>query len=484
MSSPLLEAEDIDLKEIHEDALLASILKEDFFAFIQEFWSVVISEPPVLNWHLEVLCRELEVLAKRVARQEPKEYDLIINIPPGTTKSTICSQMFPAWVWSFMPNAKFICGSYSHQVALKDSLKTRDIVLSKHYQRLFPYINLREDENTKGLFTNRHTGFRLSVATGGLATGYHGHFLIVDDPLNPEESFSDAHLTAATRWIRQTLLSRKVNALVTPLVLIQQRLHQNDPTGELLASHPSAYRHICLPGELTDQVRPPELREHYSEGLLDPVRLPRQILQKMMAEMGQYGYAAQFLQSPIALGGGMFEVQKLQILEDAPDSLTKRVRAWDKAGTAGGGAYSVGVLMGMDALRRTWVLDVRRGQWKSSQREEIIRQTAEEDGEGVEVLVEIEGGSGGKESGENTAANLAGFKITLIHPTGTKEARAYPLASQVGAGNVSILKRPWTRDFIEELRVFPGGRYQDQVDAASMAFNHLTKKKRKIGALW
>jgi predicted phage terminase large subunit-like protein len=469
---------------VTETQLEASIYRSDFYEFLQHFWSVIVVERPVFNWHVEFLCRELQRLAMRVAKEEVKEYDLIINIPPGTTKSTICSQMFPAWVWTFLPQAKFICGSYSHQVALKDSLKTRDIVLSQEYQRLYPYVTLREDENTKGLFTNRQGGFRLSVATGGLATGYHAHFIIIDDPLNPEESYSEAHLAAATRWIRQTLLSRKVNAMVTPMILIQQRLHQHDPSGELLANDPSGYRHICLPAELTDKVSPPELAEKYQDGLLDPIRLPREVLRRYQVDLGHYGYSAQILQDPVPLGGGMFEVEKIQVVLTPPLNIVRKVRAWDKAGTTDGGAYSVGVLFGVDDQRRYWILDVRRGQWNSAKREQIIRETAEEDGEEVEILVEIEGGSGGKESGENTAANLAGFSVHLLRPTGTKEARAYPLASQIGAGTVGMVKAPWNRELLDEFRAFPASRFKDQVDACSMAFNFLAKKKKRIGALW
>jgi predicted phage terminase large subunit-like protein len=469
---------------IVKEELWASVLRDDFFEFVREFWDTIIAEPPVLNWHIELLCRELQKLAMGVRKKEPKRYDLIINIPPGLTKSTICSQMFPAWVWTFMPEAKFICGSYSHSLALKDSIKTRDIIQSEKYRCLFPHVRMREDENTKGLFTNTEKGFRLSVGVGGLATGYHGHFLIVDDPLNPEESFSKPQLEAATRWIRQTLLSRKVDAKVSPLILIQQRLHVQDPSGELLQSHGSPIRHICLPGELTDNVKPEGLKRFYQDGLLDPVRLPRSVLRTMEEDLGPYGYAAQILQDPVPLGGGMFEVEKLQIVDSVDAPIVRKVRAWDKAGTKDGGAYSVGVLMGVDDRKRFWVLDVRRGQWSSAQRERIIQQTAEEDGEEVEVVIEVEPGSGGKESGENTAANLAGYRVALVKASADKESRAYPFSSQVGAGNVMVLRRSWTREFLDELRAFPASRYKDQVDAASMAFNRLVKKKQKVGGLW
>lgn len=472
-----------------EEDLLASIVKESFFEFVVEFWDTIIQEEPVFNWHIEYLCNELQEVAERVFAGEPKAYDLIINIAPGSTKSTIVSQMFPAWCWTRFPQARFICGSYAKEVALKDSIKTRDIVQSDKYQRSFPEIQLREDENMKGLFTNTKMGFRYSAGAGGAVTGYHGHFLIVDDPINPEEAFSKADLLKASRWMTNTLSSRKVDKKISVTILIQQRLHQADPTGEWLErTKGEGVKHICLPAELIKDdngiplyVNPPELAERYVDGLFDPVRMPREILDLSLKEMGAYGYAGQMLQHPVPLEGGDFEVGKMVIKDDAPKKMVRRIRSWDKAGTQGGGNYSVGLMMGLDKNGQYWILDVIRGQWNAATREQNIKQTAQVDGHGVEIELEIEGGSGGKESGENTVKMLAGYSVHVTHPTGDKQSRAYPLASQMGAGNVYCLNRPWTRDFIEELRFFPNGKYDDQVDAASGAFNRLARRKRRVG---
>ncbi len=469
------------MSQFTEHNLIASITRESFYEFVVEFWDTIIQEKPVFNWHIQYLCDELQQIAERVFRGEPKEYDLIINIAPGTTKSTIVSQMFPAWCWTRFPPARFICASYAKDIALKDSIKTRDIVQSEKYQKSFP-IDLREDENMKGLFTNTKKGFRYSAGVGGAVTGYHGHFLIVDDPINPEEAFSAADLKKANRWMTNTLPSRKVDKKISVTILIQQRLHQADPSGDWIdKSKGKGIKHICLPAELTDDVRPVELRERYVDGLFDPVRMPREILDESLKVMGAYGYAAQMLQTPVPLGGGDFNVEKFEIRDEAPRSLVRMVRAWDKAGTQDGGNWSAGVKLGLDKKGFYWVLDVVRGQWHATNRELAIRQTAELDGYDVEIELEIEGGSGGKESGENTVRNLAGYKINVHHPTGDKPSRAYAFASQVGAGNVYVLKRPWTREFIEEYRFFPNGRYDDQVDAGSDAFNRLAKKKRRVG---
>lgn len=119
----------------------------------------------------------------------------------------------------------------------------------------------------------------------------------------------------------------------------------------------------------------------------------------------------------------------------------------------------------------------------ATRREEMIRQTAELDGVEVEIILEAEGGSGGKESAENSVRNLRGYRASSYHPTGDKAARAYSFASQVGAGNVYVLNREWTKDYIEELQHFPLGTYSDQVDASSGAFNWITKIPPRAGAL-
>ena len=480
---------------LSEDNILASITRESFYEFVKEFWGIIIEEEPVWNWHVKYLCDELQEVAERVFRGETKEYDLIVNIAPGSSKSTIVSQMFPAWCWTRFPPARFICASYAKDIALKDSIKTRDIVQSEPYQASFPELRLREDENRLGLFTNTKKGFRYSVGVGGAVTGYHGHFLIVDDPINPEEAFSEPDLATANRWMTNTLPSRKVDKKVSVTILIQQRLHEVDPTGDWLERNRredgtlEGLRHLCMPAELTyDEddnvqfVHPPELAEFYEDDLFDPIRMPRTVLKEAMKNMGGYGYAGQMLQSPVPLGGGMFKPHKIKLVQAAPRKMVRMVRSWDKAATEDGGAYSAGVLVGKCKNGFYWILDVKRAQYSSFEREEMIKQTAKLDGSAVEIELEAEGGSGGKESAENTVKSLAGYIVRATHPTGPKEARAYQCASQVEGGNFRCLQKDWTKELFDEMKFFPKSRYKDQIDALSGAFNRLHRKKKVIGA--
>lgn len=485
----VLKSQDGPKIKVNETELVASICRESFYEFVKEFWSTVIPEKAHWNWHIEYLCGEMQTIAEKVFKGEVKDYDLCVNISPGTTKSTIISVMFPAWIWTRMPSARVIGASYSFPLAMDLSVKCRDVVGSDKYKETFPDVVLRDDQNTKGYFKNTKGGFRYAVGVNGSVTGMHAHFILIDDPLDPNEAMSTADLASANYWIKNTLSSRKVDKAVTATVLVMQRLHQDDPTAQFL-ERPNV-RHVCLPAEIDREdhkVNPVELVKFYKHGLMDPVRLNRKVLMEYKA-YGEQFYSGQFLQDPVPAGGAMFKVDKFRF-GAPPDRWQQLVRFWDKAGTFGGGAYTVGVLLGLDVSGRVWVLDVVRGQWESYAREKEIAKAAELDGFQVLVGVEQEPGSGGKESADNTATRtLRGYKVITVKvdkTTGGKVERADPWAVQVNAGN-AYLPRPedaeWVKPFIEEHRYFPYSRYKDQVDAASGAFTLLSRPKTRVGGI-
>jgi predicted phage terminase large subunit-like protein len=202
-----------------------------------------------------------------------------------------------------------------------------------------------------------------------------------------------------------------------------------------------------------------------------------EVLKEMEADLGQYGYAGQVGQNPTPPGGGMFKVDHFQIIQTLPNPCTwlQQVRYWDKAGTHKGGCYTVGVKMIKLTNKHYIVVDVKRGQWSSEEREQIIKETTVMDGGNVVQYVEQEGGSGGKESAEATVRNLAGYIIEADSPGGDKVSRADPYSVQVNWGNVALLQGLWNQEYIEEFRFFPFGKYKDQVDASSGAFKKLSK---------
>ena len=470
--------------QFDEDELLASICRESFFEFMKEFWGEIIAERPVWNWHISYISDELQYVAERVFAGKPKEYDLIINIPPGTTKSTAASIMFPAWTWTRMPSSRFLGGSYVDVLAMDLARKNKDIVICNKYQRLFPEVVLRKDQHAKSHFVNTKGGSRYSFGTQGTVTGMHAHFIGVDDPLNPEKAVSEVELNKANRVMSETLFTRKVDKDITPTILIMQRLHQNDCTQHMLDTYETV-KHICLPAEDSDLVKPAEVRERYIDGLLDPRRLSRATLKSNFKTLGEFGYAGQFNQTPVPRGGAMFKPDRISI--GVPVNKWKQViRYWDKAGTQGAGCYTAGVKMGLDLEGRFWILDVIRGQWAMDERESIIKNTARFDGKPVWIWIEQEPGSGGKDQATYTIRNLAGYRIQkdpVGSASGNKIVRAGPCADQVNCGNMWMVEADWNKTYLDEMRYFPASKYKDQIDATSGAFNKLAEGVMKVGKL-
>lgn len=466
------------------------------YEFIDMFWNEVSDDPYKPNWHIRYLCSELEKVANRVGNREPKLHDLIINIPPGTSKTTICSIMFPVWCWTKWPWMRFITGSYSSDLALESAEKSRDIMRSDKFKLLYPNIGIKEDKDTKSNFRVAQYirdihgnvvrvvigGGRFSTSVGGTITGFHGHINIWDDPINPKQAVSDALLKTANTWVDSSASTRKADKEISVTIMVMQRLHQNDPTGHLLDKSNKEIHHICLPGEIKtfkEFLKPTELEDFYVDGLLDPIRLSWNALKEMNADLGQYGFAGQVGQNPVPPGGGMFQVDNFRIIQQMPSQvhIRRSIRYWDKAGTADDGAWTVGVKLHILSNNTVIVSDVIRGQWATHKREDIIRKTAESDGRAVEIYLEQEPGSGGKESAENSIRRLSGFVARPDIPHGDKVYRADPFSVQVNEGNVMLLQGLWNKSYIDEFRYFPLGKFKDQVDASSAGFNLIAGKR-------
>lgn len=350
--------------EFTEEQLCAAVCRESFYDFVQEFWDTIVPEAPVWNWHIEFICGELQRMAERVFKGLPREYDLTVNVSPGSSKTLILSIMFPAWVWTRMRTARIITASYSYDIAVSSSLKSRDLITSDKYKALFPEVQLREDQNAKNHYMTLTGGERYAFGIGGAVTGKHAHFIIVDDPLNPSQAFSSAELQATNRWMEETLPSRKVNKLVTPTILIMQRLAENDPTGiRLEKANKLPHRLICLPAELAENVSPPECRKYYVDGLMDPVRLPYSVLQEIEESQGTFVLASQYGQEPVPRGGLMFMTHKL-ITDKPPKRFKRMIRAWDKAGTcliAGTAVTTPDGQRVIESIRKGDLVDTREG---------------------------------------------------------------------------------------------------------------------------
>lgn len=479
--------------EENPDLVEAQLCKRKFSRFVQEFWGVTCAEKLAWNWHMDVFCDELQEVAERVARNEVKDHDLIFNVPPGTSKSTVVSIMFVPYCWSRWPWMRFICTSYNSDLSLEHAEASREIVRSVKYKRLFKNIKIKRDKDLKSNFRVvykredtgpwRNGGNRLSTSVTGSVTGFHAHILLVDDPIDPKGALSDKELKVATDYMDKTLPTRKVDKEVSVTVLIMQRLSEDDPTGHWIDKKKENVRHICLPCDCEryrEFVKPAAMITRYVDGLLDPKRLSRRALNDLELDMGQVAFAGQMGQNPVPPEGGMFKMGNCMIIDAKPprNKIMMTARYWDKAATRTiEGKFTAGCKMSKLTNGNYLVEDMKRGRWDTHVRDTIMLKTAEADGKEVIQYHEQEPGSGGKDSAKATSNNLSEFNVVADIPSGNKIRRADPYSSQCNAGNVMLLRGEWNKAFIDEHKIFPNGRFTDQVDSASGAYSKIMSKK-------
>jgi hypothetical protein len=327
------------LQKLPKHVIVAERCRRSFYYFIQTFWSEIIDEEPVWNWHIEEIANVLQEAGERVFRGERSKGDIVINLPPGQSKSTICTVMFPVWCWVKKSSTRIMTASYSATLSTDHSVLSRDIVQSEKFMRCFPEIELRKDMAGKTSYKNTKGGQRITTSVGGTATGKHAHIKIVDDPIDPQGAASDKERETANNFMNKTLSTRNVNKKVALTILVMQRLHEDDPTGNWLTKQEEEGKkiiHVCLPAEDSEHVRPRRLRKKYVDGLLDPVRLGREDLDELQVELGSLGYAGQMGQTPTPEGGAIWK--KTYIIpikrKDIPmDKLQKVGSDWDLAYT-------------------------------------------------------------------------------------------------------------------------------------------------------
>jgi phage terminase large subunit-like protein len=298
------------VRQLSPEKALSEACQRRFFRFVKTFWSVVVHEEPVWNWHIEFICDQLQELGFQLKERKKKEFDWVINVPPGSSKSTIVSIMFPAWLWTIDASLRIMSVSYADTLSKQLSMKSRDVIKSDLYRILFPEVQIKPDKDTQNQYENTQGGDRNATSVTGTVTGFHAHVILVDDPLNAKEALSEAGLKRANSFMKDTLPTRKVDKNVTVTVLIMQRLHTEDPSGKMLAKK-KKIKHICIPGELNlgqkTNVHPPELADKYVNGLMDPNRLNKDNLEELLTDLGSYGYAGQIMQTPAPSDGGVWK---------------------------------------------------------------------------------------------------------------------------------------------------------------------------------
>jgi len=420
------------------------------------------SVSPTWSWdwaHLHFIREKLELVTSGECKR------LALFLPPRHGKSEQVTVRYPVWRLEKTPELKIIIGAYNQTLAESFSRKARRLALSR--------FALSTERATAGEWETADGGGVRAVGVGAGVTGHGGDLIVIDDPVkNREEANSEVYREHVWDWYRDDLYTR-----LEPdgsIVLIMTRWHEDDLAGRILNSENAGdWTVISLPAEAEAD---DQLGREEGEALC-PERFDLDALADIKTTMGR-SYWALYQQAPQPQSGEFFK-REWFTFENPPANMDGAVRYWDKAASADGGDYTAGVLIGKRG-RLYFVMDVVRGQWSTFEREEIILKTAHRDlqriGPSLRIWLEQEPGSGGKDSAQMTIARLAGFTVRAERPTGDKATRAEPFAAQCEAGFVRMVKAPWNDAYLDELCGFPFGKFDDQVDASSGAFNNLVGK--------
>jgi predicted phage terminase large subunit-like protein len=487
-----LDAELEDRQEYLE-TLLAIAASRSLKHFVYKTWSII--EPDVelkWNWHLDELCKELEAITHG---DKPDDDHLIVNVPPGTMKSLLISVFWCAWEWSKNPRLRYLCASYGGHLSIRDNVRLRQIIESPWYRKHFPDVRLKDDQNAKERFNTTAGGWRIATSVGGVGTGEHPDRIVIDDPLTAQQARSVVERMSVNDWLDRTMSSRGV-ARGVRMVLVMQRLHEEDPCQHLMEK--GGWRKIVFPMRYEPFRAPtdadpgfiPDPRDHRTVAgeLLWPDLFTEPKVRKLEIALGPYGTAGQLQQRPSPEGGGLFKREWFKFAAAAP-KLARRVRGWDTASTEEGGDWTVGVKISEPAgprdkdtglrtgLGTFFIEHVQREQLSPAGVDALIKQTAEADGKMCSVREEKEQGSSGRTVVDARAKMLKGFDYKFVQVSGDKVTRSKPFRAQVEAGNVYIVRTgdesrdAWIETYISELTNFPTGKKDDQVDGSSCSFN-------------
>jgi len=405
--------------------------------------------------------------------------------PPRHSKSETISRLFPAYYLYRHPRRFVGMASYGADLAYTLSRAARE-----NYTRGGGQLS-RAASAVKHWQTEQGGGL-WAAGVGGPATGKGFHLGIVDDPLKDAEQAQSGTIREKQKdWYSSTWSTREEPEGAQIIVLT--RWNEDDLAGYLLSleeDEPEYWYIVNLQAirDSTDEATFPETCTVHPDWREDgeplcPERYPLERLKKVAKRIGSYFFGALFQQRPRPREGGMFG-GAVGIVDAVPAGV-RRVRYWDKAGAAPGkGDYTAGVQLAyLNGV--TYVEDVVRGQWQAAERNAKIKETAELDRQRygrMQIYVEQPPGLA-KEATDTVIRLLQGFAAHADPVKGDKVGRAEPFAAQWQAGNVKLIRGEWNRAYLEELRAFPSGKHDDQVDASSGGYNKLVAGNQLAGQI-
>ena len=461
------------------------------------------------GWHIDFIAEHLEAMVDG-QEVDGKPYNrLLVNVPPGTMKSLLIGVFMPAWVWGpcNMPSTRFLCASHSQELAVRDNMRMRRLITSEWYQERWPHVKLTADQNQKTKFENTATGWRQATSAGSI-TGARADFVIIDDAHSVEGANSDQQRQTTVDWFLEAVPTRVNNPDRSSIIVVMQRLHQGDISGEIL-DRQLGYDHIMLP-MLYDPLRDLPTKLGYSDirtqpgELLFPDRFPKDVVDRDRKIMGEYAFAGQMQQEPAPRGGGIirsetwlkWEGEKDQfpefdyILASLDTAYTEKAEGDYSAITVWGvfsfdSVSQANKLFGPDGrtiqIERTFgellpkVMMIDAWQEKLSLHDLVNKVASTCRMRKVDKLL-IESTAAGISVSQELRRLYSHENFAVqLQPVGRfdKTARLYSVQHLFDEGMIYAPDKDWADIVIQQVSVFPKGKHDDLVDTVSQALRHL-----------
>lgn len=496
-------------------ALLEQMSAEkSLYAFTELMWEFVEpSNPFIGNWHIEAICDHLEAVSHgEISR-------LLMNVPPGTMKSLLTDVFWPAWEWIHQPHMRYVCTSYSAALTERDNIRFRQVITSDLYRVMWgDRFGFSKDSFNVTKVGNDKTGWKIATSTEGMGTGERGDRVIVDDPHNVKDGESDAVRKSTLQYFNEVLPTRVTNPISSAMVVIMQRVHEEDVSGNIL-SRELDYTHLMLPMEYEPDRRCVVFLPHQKEGdepffvdprtepgeLLFPGRMPDWVIARDKKAMGPYAAAGQFQQSPVPRGGGIIKREYWKLYPEegedfnsagmpvnrmeypAMDLIIASVdTAYSKKTEADYNALAVLGLFKRHGAPKIMLMNA----WKKRLdfRGEVLPKLPDESDKdyqvrrrmawgmlewtahecmrfGVDFLL-IENKATGKTLAQEIRKVYSNEKWATneVNPVGDKVVRAYSVQHIWAEGMVYAPERAWAEEVIQEMQYFPKGAHDDLTD--------------------
>lgn len=461
----------------HINPLLCAIMRREFHPFLMKCFETLNNGQKLGDdWYLQAMCHELVKVHKA-----PTDH-LAILVPPRHLKTITTTVAFTAWLLGQDPTLKIMVASYAEDLSRKHAGMVKTIMQSAWYRQTFPETRIDPKNNRATEFYTTAGGIRKDVTVEGAITGFGADYIIMDDCMKAEDAKSPVRRQSLCGWYDNTLVTRSDNKAAAKFISIQQRLHEDDLPAHLFEK---GYRKLVLPAIAENQeyieIGPGKLHLRKAGDLLQPEREGIEELDRLRMQMGRVAFNAQYQQNPITPEGNMIRMEWFGTFEDEPErhEFQKILQSWDTGMTASGGSYTVCITVGFHRdTRKFYVLDVYRAKLDYPDiRRAIIRLSRKWKAD----LVLIEEAASGLGLWADFRAK-GPIRPIMIRPVACKEERFNNCLGEVEAGHFLLpVEADWLEAFRHELKAFPLGANDDQVDSFSQLVNfQLSNWKRLL----